>query len=64
ALWHGPQLYRRLTARNDNTPFRVGWDVVPLRGKTVTLEIVDNSTAPWGFVGVQGFALLIEESEP
>jgi hypothetical protein len=57
ALWHGARLHRRMTGRNDNTPFRVAWDVAPLRGEVVTLEIVDNSTAAWGFLGVQGFAL-------
>jgi len=39
------------------TPFGVSWDVAPLRGEVVTLEIVDKSTSPWGFIGVQGFAL-------
>jgi hypothetical protein len=57
ALWEGTRLHRRMTARDDNTPFRVRWDVVPLRGKVVTLEIVDKSTAPWGFIGVGGFTL-------
>ena len=57
ALWHRDRLYRRMTARNDNTPFRVRRDVAPLRGEVVTLEIVDKSTSPWGFIGVQGFAL-------
>jgi len=57
ALWRRDQLYRRMAARNDNTPFRVSWDVAPLRGEVVTLEIVDKSTSPWGFIGVQGFAL-------
>jgi hypothetical protein len=61
ALWHRDRLYRRMTARNDNTPFRVRWNVVPLRGKVVTLEIVDNSTFPWGFIGVQGFAVVSEK---
>jgi len=58
ALWHQDRLYRKMTARNDNTPFRVQWDVKPLRGEVVTLEIVDQSSAPWGFIGVQGFALV------
>jgi hypothetical protein len=62
ALWEGRRLHRRMTGRNDNTPFRVAWDVVPLRGKVVTLEIVDNSKAPWGFVGVEGFTLAGKEA--
>jgi len=58
ALWQGGQLYRKMTARNDNMPFRVRWDVTSLRGEVVTLEIVDESTAPWGFIGVQEFSLV------
>ncbi len=48
-----------MSARNDlaHTPFRVRWDVVPLRGEVVTVEIVDNSKLPWGFIGAEGFAL-------
>jgi hypothetical protein len=61
ALWHEGKLHRRMTARNDNTPFRVAWNVVPLRGKVVTLEVVDNSDAAWGFIGVQEFTLAGEE---
>jgi hypothetical protein len=49
-----------MTGRNDNTPFRVSWDVKPLRGQVVTLEVVDASTDTWGFIGVQGFALVSE----
>jgi hypothetical protein len=58
ALWHADHLHRRMTARNDNTPFRIEWDVTALRGKVVTLEVVDESTAEWGFIGVQGFTLV------
>ncbi len=57
ALWHGAILWRWMTARNDNTPFQVRWDVSRLRGEVVTLEIVDESTNPWGFIGVQEFAI-------
>lgn len=58
ALWRGERLWRRMTARDDNAPFKVQWDIAPLRGEVVTLEIVDRSTRPWGFIGVHGFALL------
>ena len=58
ALWHGEDLWRRMTARNNNTPFQVRWDLSALRGEVVTLEIVDESTKPWGFLGVQGFAVV------
>jgi len=61
ALWHGPRLHRRMTGRNDKIPFRVAWDLVPLRGEVVTLEIVDKSVGPWGFIGAQGFRVVSEE---
>jgi hypothetical protein len=61
ALWHGDRLYRKMTARNDNTPFRIRWDVTSLRGEVVTLEIVDKSAAMWGFIGVQAFTLIGEK---
>jgi hypothetical protein len=57
ALWQGGRLYRRMTARNDRAPFRVRWDIAPLRGEVVTLEVVDESTAPWGFISVARFEL-------
>jgi hypothetical protein len=57
ALWHGAKLWRWMTARNDNTPFQVRWDVSSLRGEAVTLEVVDESINPWGFIGVQEFAI-------
>jgi len=61
ALWQRNRLWRRMTGRNDNTPFRVGWDVSALRGEVVSLEIVDESTTEWGFVGVQNFVLAGEK---
>jgi hypothetical protein len=57
ALWHGEKLCRRMTARNDNTPFEVRWNVSSLRRAVVTLEVVDDSAKPWGFIGVHGFAI-------
>jgi hypothetical protein len=58
ALWHGDRLYRRMGGRDGDRPFRVRWDVKPLRGEVVTLEVVDGSTAPGGFIAVQGFELV------
>lgn len=58
ALWHGERERRRMTARESNVSFQVRWDLKPLRGQVVTLEIVDESTGPWGFIGVDGFTLL------
>ena len=62
ALWHGPQLDRSMSGRNDITPFQVEWDVLSLRDKIVTLEIVDKSTAGWGFIGVQGISLISDKT--
>ncbi|MCU0685496.1 MAG: hypothetical protein MUF34_25185 [Polyangiaceae bacterium] len=36
------------TGRNSETLTRNVWDVAPLRGKTATLEIVDNQEGGWG----------------
>ncbi len=61
ALWNGTQLHQRIAAKNDNTPFQVVWNVVPLRGKVVTLEVVDNSSTAWGFIGAHGFKLVTQQ---
>lgn len=61
ALWQGPRLHRRMTGRDSNSPFRVHWDVRALRGTVATLEIVDQSVRPWGFLGLHGLALVQEE---
>jgi len=58
ALTHKDRTYLRVTGRNDNSRFRVVWDISPLRGEVVTLEIVDRSTGPWGFIGVDGFRII------
>ena len=58
ALWRGERLWRRMSARDDNTAFRASWDVSKLRGQVVTLEIVDESSSPWGFIGVHGITIL------
>ena len=58
ALWNGRRLVRKMTARNDNTPFRVQWNVEALRSKFVTLEIVDNKIGPWGFIAAERFAFV------
>lgn len=60
-LWRGERLHRRMRARNDNTPSRIEWDLTPLKGEVATLEIVDQSTSRWGFIGASGFRLLAGE---
>lgn len=62
ALRNGKFLARRASAKNDNTPFPVSWNVMHLRGRIVTLEIVDESSFAWGFIGAEGFMLTREKS--
>ena len=58
ALTHKDRTHFRVTGRSDNSRFRVAWDISPLRGEIVTLEIVDRSTGPWGFIGADGFRII------
>jgi len=57
SMWKNQQLFCKMSARDDNTPFRVAWDLSSIRGKSVTLEIIDDSTQPCGFIGAHGFQL-------
>ncbi len=58
ALWHREKLHRWITGRDHHEPFEVRWDLRPLRGETVTLEVRDYAVGPWGFVGIHGIELL------
>lgn len=62
ALWNGKDEVRRAAGRNDNAPFHVAWNIESLRGRVVTLEIIDQSTSPWGFIGVHGFEVLTQQT--
>jgi HEAT repeat protein len=55
ALWRKNDRHGQVAARNDNTPFQTHFLLTPLRGEVVTLEIVDNNTDGWGFIGVEDF---------
>lgn len=44
--------------RTNDRELELRWNLELLRGETVRLEIVDGSTAPWGFVTVRGLELL------
>lgn len=58
ALRQGGVFHQVVSAKNSNIPFRVRWNLESLRGKTVTLEIVDNRKVGWyGFIGVQEFTI-------
>ncbi|HBO46229.1 MAG TPA: hypothetical protein DD670_20350 [Planctomycetaceae bacterium] len=59
ALWDGDRLWRRMTGGNGRAPFEVRWDLKPLRGRAVTLEIVDRKDGPWGFIEAGGFEVRV-----
>lgn len=56
-LWNGDTLVRWATGRDDNAPILVQFDLRAQRGQVLTLEISDQSTRPWGFVGAHGFVV-------
>ncbi len=60
ALWRKNDRQGQVAARNDNTPFQASFLLKPLRDEIVTLEIVDNNTDGWGFIGVEDFHIVRE----
>ena len=44
------QIVRRATGRQRERLRRVRWDVSDLQGKSVTVEVVDEATGPWGHI--------------
>ena len=51
-------MLRRTTGRDTNDGrIQVAWNLELLRGKRVRLQIEDNATNTWGFIGVSGFTL-------
>lgn len=40
------------TGRNSDAMGRRAWDIRPYRGQRATLSIVDDATAPWGYLAV------------
>jgi hypothetical protein len=57
ALKQGEQRYFRVNGDNANVRKHVTWNLQELRGKPVTLEIVDHASGAWGFIGVEGFRI-------
>lgn len=58
-LWVGDERVRCTRGRRTNdreTPFR--WTLDAVRGQTVRMQVVDESTAPWGFVSVRGLEIV------
>ena len=60
AIWHKNSRHGQMAAKNDNTPFQAHFQLTAVRDEVVTLEIVDNSTDPWGFIGVENFRIVNE----
>ena len=58
ALWRGERLYRWMTGRDDNEPFEVRWDLRPVRGEVITVEVQDHAVGPWGFIGIHGIEVI------
>ena len=58
ALWRQDRVFKHVTARNENTFIDVHWDLTPLRGEIVTLEIVDHSRGPFGFITARDFVIV------
>jgi tetratricopeptide (TPR) repeat protein len=58
ALWRQGHVWKHVTARNDSTFIDVQWDLTPLRGEVVSLEIVDHSRTAWGFISVRDFVIV------
>jgi hypothetical protein len=55
-LLHGGDVVRMSHGRNQNDPDSpVRWQLRDYRGDTVRIEIVDEETGEWGFVGATGF---------
>lgn len=57
ALWRGDTLYRRTAARDGDTPFRVAWDLRPVRGEVLTLEVADAGAGEGDLIRVHGFTV-------
>jgi hypothetical protein len=62
ALLVDGKIIKSETARNANSPRRpIAWDIRDLRGKTVRLEVVDESTGPWQFITAGQFKVVSTE---
>ena len=61
ALKQGETTSFRVRGDNTNTPKHVVWYLQELRGKPVTLEIVDGAKGTWGFISVQGFRMIVDD---
>lgn len=60
SLWNGERLVRSMTGRDSNDPVELRWSLESVRGEVVTLEVLDQHTGSWGFIGVHGFEVITE----
>ena len=51
-LWIDETRAFSTTGRQMDSMVRVSWDIRPHRGKMAEMRIVDQSTAPWGYIAV------------
>ncbi|MEO2030482.1 MAG: hypothetical protein ABGZ35_00205, partial [Planctomycetaceae bacterium] len=58
SLRHKNTQHGRMTSVNNNAPQEKHFSLIGLRGEVVTLEVVDESTGPWGFIGVEDFRVV------
>jgi len=65
-LREGATVLYVVNANDTNMPkLPVSWDLVPFRGRSVTLSIEDSTNSPpWGFIGSSGFDLITTYNGP
>lgn len=56
-LMHGDEVVRRSWGRRSNLDTEVRWNLEGYRGETVRLQLVDDYTGAWGFIGAHGFQI-------
>jgi hypothetical protein len=56
ALWNGETLVRKMTAGNNEKPFRVRWEIESA-GELLTLEVVDKNNGEDGYLAVSELEL-------
>ncbi|MBN1902126.1 hypothetical protein JW926_12450 [Candidatus Sumerlaeota bacterium] len=64
ALWDREILWRKATGADAGNPAEIRWDVKPLRGKAVTLEICDYSSDPEDFLCIKNLEALGMDESP
>jgi hypothetical protein len=55
ALWVDGKMVHATTGQQMDGMVRRSWDIRPYRGKMAEVQIVDESTEPWGYIAVDEF---------